>query len=58
MENTKYGEMFFVASKHELTSEVMTCAATLVPPEPKPDESLTWEQKTDAISKRLTGRYF
>ena len=41
MENTKSGLTFWVAPKHELSDEVVTCAATLVPPEPNPEESLT-----------------
>jgi hypothetical protein len=41
MEKKKSGLTLFVGSKHEVSEEVMTWAATLVPPDPKPVESLT-----------------
>jgi hypothetical protein len=43
MENTKSGLTFCVVSKHEVSDEGVTWAATLVPPEPNPEESLIWE---------------
>jgi hypothetical protein len=44
MENTNSGWTDLVASKHVALFDAVTCAATLVPPEPNPVASLTCEE--------------
>lgn len=50
MENTKSGETCDVALKHDESDDVDTNAATLVPPEPNPVLSLTYDKKRNIIS--------
>lgn len=45
MLKAKRGATFWVASKHDASSVDWTVTAPLVPPEPKPEASLTWERK-------------
>lgn len=42
MEKKNAGETLVLESKHDESVESVTCAVTLVPPEPKPEASLTW----------------
>jgi hypothetical protein len=49
----KSGETFWVALKQLESLLLSTLAATLVPPEPKPELSLTWERKN--VSEYTSG---